>query len=110
MPNRDAPGVRRIPIDTPKGRFEVWTRRVGDDPTARLLLLHEIGALEAAGDIENSRCMDLLVPHLRAARAPTAGGRMAGRRQPRVPDQPADLRLDAGPEPPAERAPHRERR
>ncbi|MFL5440367.1 MAG: proline iminopeptidase-family hydrolase [Myxococcales bacterium] len=36
----DAPGVRRIPIETPKGRFEVWTRRVGDNPTARLLLLH----------------------------------------------------------------------
>ena len=37
---RDAPGVRRIPIDTPNGRFEVWTRRVGDNPTAKLLLLH----------------------------------------------------------------------
>jgi proline iminopeptidase len=36
----DAPGVRRIPIDTPKGRFEVWTRRVGANPTAKLLLLH----------------------------------------------------------------------
>ncbi len=32
--------VRRIPIDTPKGRFEVWTRRVGDNPKARLLFLH----------------------------------------------------------------------
>ncbi len=40
MPNRDAPGVRRIPIETPKGRFEVWTRRMGDNPTARLLFLH----------------------------------------------------------------------
>jgi proline iminopeptidase len=37
---RDGPGVRRIPIDTPKGRFEVWTRRVGDNPSAKLLLLH----------------------------------------------------------------------
>jgi proline iminopeptidase len=33
-------GVRRIPIDTPKGHFEVWTRRVGDNPKARLLFLH----------------------------------------------------------------------
>jgi proline iminopeptidase len=33
-------GVRRIPIDTPKGRFEVWTRRVGDNPRVRVLLLH----------------------------------------------------------------------
>ena len=40
MPHRDAPGVRRVPIETPKGRFEVWTRRVGDNPKARLLFLH----------------------------------------------------------------------
>jgi proline iminopeptidase len=40
MPNRDAPGVRRIPIETPRGRFKVWTRRVGDNPTAKLLFLH----------------------------------------------------------------------
>ncbi len=33
-------GERRIPIETPKGRFEVWTRRVGDNPTAKLLFLH----------------------------------------------------------------------
>src|SRR3954465_8483730 len=36
----DAPGVRRIPIDTPKGPFEVWTKRGGDNPTAKVLLLH----------------------------------------------------------------------
>jgi proline iminopeptidase len=33
-------GVRMIPIDTPKGRFRVWTKRVGNAPTMRLLLLH----------------------------------------------------------------------
>jgi|GEM_PF-6520199 hypothetical protein len=39
-PNAERPGARRIPIGTPKGRFEVWTCRVGDNPTAKLLLLH----------------------------------------------------------------------
>lgn len=33
-------GVRMIPIATPKGEFRVWTRRVGDNPRIRLLLLH----------------------------------------------------------------------
>ena len=32
--------VRRIPISTPRGTFEVYTRTVGSNPTARLLLLH----------------------------------------------------------------------
>jgi len=32
--------VRRIPITTPSGTFEVWTQSVGDSPTMRLLLLH----------------------------------------------------------------------
>jgi len=35
-----ADGVRRIPISTPKGEFEVWTKRVGDNPRIKLLLLH----------------------------------------------------------------------
>jgi hypothetical protein len=25
-------GARRIPVDTPGGRFSVWTKRVGNDP------------------------------------------------------------------------------
>ncbi len=33
-------GVRRIPIDTPSGSFEVWTRRFGDHPTVKVLALH----------------------------------------------------------------------
>jgi proline iminopeptidase len=33
-------GARLIPIDTPKGTFRVWTKRVGNAPTMRLLLLH----------------------------------------------------------------------
>jgi proline iminopeptidase len=33
-------GVRLIPITTPKGEFRVWTKRVGNNSTAKLLLLH----------------------------------------------------------------------
>ena len=33
-------GVRMIPIHTPKGDFKVWTRRVGDNPAIKVLLLH----------------------------------------------------------------------
>jgi proline iminopeptidase len=33
-------GVKMIPITTPKGDFHVWTKRVGNNPTAKLLLLH----------------------------------------------------------------------
>jgi proline iminopeptidase len=33
-------GVRMIPIETAKGTFRVWTKRVGNNPTTRLLLLH----------------------------------------------------------------------
>jgi proline iminopeptidase len=35
-----AGGVRMIPITTPKGAFKVWTKRVGNNPKARVLLLH----------------------------------------------------------------------
>ena len=33
-------GVRMIPIHTPQGDFRVWTKRVGNNPTLKLLLLH----------------------------------------------------------------------
>jgi proline iminopeptidase len=33
-------GVRRIEISTPKGRFHVWTKRTGNNPTIKVLLLH----------------------------------------------------------------------
>lgn len=33
-------GVKIIPIDTPKGKFNVWTKRVGNNPTIKVLLLH----------------------------------------------------------------------
>jgi proline iminopeptidase len=35
-----AGGVKMIAIDTPKGRFRVWTKRTGNNPTVKVLLLH----------------------------------------------------------------------
>ncbi|HKX98505.1 MAG TPA: proline iminopeptidase-family hydrolase [Steroidobacteraceae bacterium] len=35
-----AGGVRLIPIETPKGTFKVWTKRVGNNPSIKVLLLH----------------------------------------------------------------------
>ena len=33
-------GVRMIEVQTPKGKFKVWTKRVGNNPRIKLLLLH----------------------------------------------------------------------
>ena len=33
-------GVRMILVETPAGTFNVWTKRVGNNPTIKLLLLH----------------------------------------------------------------------
>jgi len=33
-------GVKLIPINTSKGDFRVWTKRVGNNPTIKVLLLH----------------------------------------------------------------------
>ena len=35
-----AGGIRMIPIETPKGNFRVWTKRTGNNPTIKVLLLH----------------------------------------------------------------------
>jgi proline iminopeptidase len=35
-----AGGVRKIPITTAKGAFHVWTKRVGNNPRLKVLLLH----------------------------------------------------------------------
>src|SRR6476646_8611154 len=35
-----AGGVKMIPITTPKGTFKVWTKRVGNNPRMKVLLLH----------------------------------------------------------------------
>lgn len=33
-------GIKLIPIETPKGKFKVWTKQVGNNKRMRLLLLH----------------------------------------------------------------------
>lgn len=33
-------GARKIPISTPSGEFNVWTKRIGNNPRLRVLLLH----------------------------------------------------------------------
>ncbi len=35
-----AGGIRMIPVTTPKGTFKVWTKRVGNNPRIKVLLLH----------------------------------------------------------------------
>jgi len=35
-----AGGVRLIPIQTPAGKFNVWTKRIGNNPRIKVLLLH----------------------------------------------------------------------
>jgi proline iminopeptidase len=33
-------GVRMIAVDTPSGTFKVWTKRIGNNPSLKVLLLH----------------------------------------------------------------------
>src|SRR5215471_15578924 len=33
-------GVKLISVDTPKGAFRVWTKRIGNNPSIKVLLLH----------------------------------------------------------------------
>ncbi len=33
-------GVKVVPVDTPNGKFRVWTKRVGNNPDVKVLLLH----------------------------------------------------------------------
>jgi proline iminopeptidase len=35
-----AGGVKMVPIETAKGTFHVWTKRIGNSPTMKVLLLH----------------------------------------------------------------------
>ena len=39
-PDVIAGGVRMIQISTPKGPYKVWTKRVGNNPRIKVLLLH----------------------------------------------------------------------
>ena len=38
--DRISGGERMIPVSTPKGEFQVWTKRVGNNPRLKMLLLH----------------------------------------------------------------------
>ena len=40
MPDQFTGGINVIPIKTPKGEFNVWTKRVGNNPRIKVLLLH----------------------------------------------------------------------
>jgi proline iminopeptidase len=33
-------GVKMVPIETPKGTFKVWTKKIGNNPRIKVLLLH----------------------------------------------------------------------
>lgn len=33
-------GIKLIPIETPIGKYKVWTKRIGNNPTTKILLLH----------------------------------------------------------------------
>ncbi len=57
-PDELSGGVRRIPVTTPGGTFDVWTRRVGDNPRIKLLLLH--GGPGATH--EYFECLDAYLP------------------------------------------------
>ncbi len=38
--DQDTSGIKMIPITTPVGKFKVWTKRVGNNPKIKVLLLH----------------------------------------------------------------------
>ncbi len=40
LPDRLSGGARRLPIETPSGRHFVWTKRIGNNPELKVLLLH----------------------------------------------------------------------
>jgi len=40
MPDQFTGGINVIPIKTPKGEFNVWTKRIGNNPKIKMLLLH----------------------------------------------------------------------
>ena len=51
-------GVKMIPIQTAKGTFNVWTKRVGNNPKTKLLLLHG----GPGGTHEYFECFDSFFP------------------------------------------------
>ncbi len=57
-PGMQTGGVKLIEIETPKGKFKVWTKRVGNNPRIKLLLLHGGPACTH----EYFECMDSYLP------------------------------------------------
>lgn len=51
-------GIKMIPVSTPRGEFKVWTKRVGNNPTMKLLLLH--GGPGATHEVYD--CFDAYLP------------------------------------------------
>lgn len=51
-------GIKIIPIQTPSGQFNVWTKRVGNNPSIKVLLLHG----GPAATHEYFECMDSFLP------------------------------------------------
>jgi len=40
LPDQLSGGSRMIPIQTPKGTFNVWVKRIGNNPSTKVLILH----------------------------------------------------------------------
>lgn len=40
LPDQWSGGSRMIPVETPKGTFHVWVKRVGNNPDTKVLILH----------------------------------------------------------------------
>lgn len=51
-------GIKMIDVSTPKGEFKVWTKRVGNNPTMKVLLLHG----GPGGTHEAFECYDGFLP------------------------------------------------
>jgi len=51
-------GIKMIPIQTPFGEFKVWTKRIGNNPTIKVLLLHG----GPGGTHEFFECFDSFFP------------------------------------------------
>lgn len=51
-------GIKRISIATPKGEFKVWTKKVGNNPSVKVLLLHG----GPGGTHEEFECFDSFFP------------------------------------------------
>ena len=42
-------GIRMIPVNTPIGSFKVWTKRFGNNPRIKILLLHVVDSGKVCG-------------------------------------------------------------